>query len=321
MQQKGFILTPLLVVGIFFLMSSIFLFKSSFNNSNTHLVQKEPVLEQNPTATPIQTPDEKQPATIVPTSPNKISTCDINKNVCFESPKLDVTIQEGYLEDSLNTDKWISDQVVLTGQGSGGYELRIEGFPKEISVRSPVQDFKNGAKQKIYIRVQKDVTTKGTYKGKIFVKSFITGNIQSADLTVTYIGWTDNSIHTDPSKIIQDCTIEHSGEVTNRYINCGPFHPNYIIKFYYRGDHKGIETRTVADKYSKRWVTLTVNDKTTFDVHDTVTLYIGLSGFPENKYLDNEPSGTYTGHILFVDQVSQKELLQIPYSIKITGEK
>lgn len=247
------------------------------------------------------------------------TSCNPKTDLCFESNNLKATITEGYLEDAYY---WITEDIFLTGKGSGGYQLKIEGFPKEFTVRSPVQDFKDGNKQKIYIRAQKDVAKKGSYSGKISVYSYLSGNTTSADLSLNYTDWNDSSIHIYPLEVNLNCKITYSGWPSNKYLDCGGYDNTGTVKLYYFGNHKGIEVRTVIDKDVKRSLKLKgLYNETTFDINNVKTLNIEYVGFPASKDLENEPSGTYKGSFVFIDQATQKEILKTPYTLKIAAEK
>lgn len=318
MNQKGLVWLPIilgavLVIGVVFTVSRTD--KAKIENA-----QPYNQIESTDSAQVEMPQEAKQPRETVSTT---VSTtkCDSKKDLCFSGDDLKELIKEGYLEDG---DNWITDEVSLVGNGSGGYELKAEGFPKEFSVSSPVQDFK-GDKQRIYIRLQKNVTKKGTYKGKISVKSFITGRTTTANLIIEYVDWVDNLIHAEPKEVFLDCKVTYSGWPENRYIKCGEgdYQDVHRLRFYYLGKHPGIEVKTVPDPGSKRHLVLKkeLRSETTFDVENSVTLYSSLAGFPDNKELGNEPSGIYKGQFIFFEQVSGKELLKVPYTFKITGEK
>lgn len=312
MNQKGLATVPVILAGLLLLI--IGAFAISKLGSKPVSVPNTPIESTSSGTTNPEPKLESSPST----KPQSQSDCDNKKDICFENKDLKVTIYEGYLEDA---DNWVAE-LVLTGKGSGGFELKLAEFPKEFSVRSPVQDFK-GASQKIYVRLQKNVTKKGTYKGIISVRSYLTNKTTTANLIINYLDWNDRLIHTDPLEKIHDCKVDFSGWPENKYMNCGDLESTSKVRFYYYGKHSKIEVRTEAEKDSKRYLTLKreLNSATTFDVENVVTLYINLGGFPDNKDLGNEPSGTYKGYFVFIDQVSQKEIYRTPYTLKVTGEK
>lgn len=320
MSQKGLAWLPVLL-GVVLVIATISVTKNLIEPKiEKTQVYEQTIKEESSSSTEGEDIKEESVKTQETKKPAAASTsCDLQKDLCFEGENVAVTIQEGYLEDA---DNWISDNVFLVGNGSGGYELKLEGFPKEFSVRSPVQDFK-GQKQKIYIRLQKNVTKKGTYKGKVLVKSYITGRTNSANLTVDYTDWSDKSIHADPKEVFHDCKVTYSGWPENKYIKCGEgdYQDVHRVRFYYLGKHSGIEVKSVPEPGSKRSLVLKkeLREETTFDVENSVTLYTSLAGFPGNKELVNEPGGTYKGHFVFFEQVSGKELLKVPYTFRITN--
>lgn len=323
MDQKGVVWVPFLIGAIVLSIAAGLIVVK--NQQTKPLPNKDTatVVESSNSAELIESPDP---------SPNDIETlsmpssspkqnCDVNKDLCFESMDLNVTIQEGYQEDLANTDKWVSDQVILSGKGNGGFELKLEGFPKEFSASSPVQDF-TGSKQKIYVRAQKDKAPKGTYTGKISVKSYLTGKTQTANLQINYVNWNESAIRTEPKEVVMNCSVKFSGWEENRYMYCGKYDEDNIVTLYYLGDHKNIEVRSIPEEGSKRWLRLAVNNySTTFDVRDSKRLYINTMNFPDNKGLGDEPSGTYKGYFQFIDQTTQKEFFRVPYTINFTGLK
>lgn len=315
-MQKGFAAIQILILGTFLLLGSFLLLR---NEPLKTTIPDNPSETSSPQPTK-EVMEQKAEVTAAVIPPDSKNSCDDKKDVCFEADALNVTINEGYLEDA---DNWVSEQVLLSGKGSGGYQLKIEDFPKEFSLRSPVQNFSDGTKQKIYIRAQKGVTKKGKYSGKVLVRSYLSGNTTSSNLTINYEDWNDGLIHTYPLKVSFDCKISYSGTPDNNYLDCGSYDANYNLKFYYFGNHEKIEVRTIANKDDKRSLKLKIiDDTTTFDVNNVQTLSITPVGFPSyNKQLADEPNGEYGGEFVFIDQKTQKEIHRAPYTLKVTSTR
>ncbi len=257
-------------------------------------------------------------ASIQPSAGTKVNEnkCDAQKDICFESDNLQADITEGNQEDEYY---WITDQLKLTGKGSGGFKLSLDGFPKEFTVRSPVQEFKDGTLQKFYVRAQKEVAKKGTYSGKISVNSYLSGNTTTANLTINYTGG-ESSVHTDPKELVYDCKVILDSWPGNQYINCGA---ERYVKFYaYYGGPKKVEVRNTRETGAKRALALRTGDlSTVFEARNITTLHIDLKDIPSGGELTNEPTATYKGVFVFVEQETQKELLRTPYVLNITNSR
>lgn len=319
--QKGFSQIVLIIglivfvggisLGGYFLNSSG---KKSEQKNETHNISKQ---ESSPSPSPSPSESVSQ---ITPVDTKNVGkdtasySCNKDKDVCFENGNLNLTIQEGYMEDS---DSWVADQVKLIGQGQGGFELKLEGFPKEFSARSQNQDFPAGTSTKVYLRAQKDVAKKGSFSGKISVRSFITNITTTANLTINYIDPDKEKAHSIPASVNIDCKIKFSDDHKDGYLDCGSYEQYYQLKFYYFGNHKKIELRSTPDPESIRSLKIRFfNNSTTGEVNNLATVYIDPVGLP-NKYHE-EPSREYKGYFAFIDQETQKEVLRVPYNYKIS---
>lgn len=332
MNKKGFALLPALLLALI-LSFGLLLVSRYISKQNTGTI--EPTIPASPAESPTSTPSAQpklsatpKGITVSPMSSVKLS-CDQNKDICFENNDLKITLYEGYTEDN---DKWTTDQLYIIGQTEKGYELSWEGFPGEFTIYTPDKSFPNGKKSTVFIRAYKDVAKKGTYKGKVSVKSLATGKTTTADLSLTYADWNDNLIHTNPKDIYLDCEIvKPSGAAA--YPSCinDMFGVLTFYNFGKRNHDFGVKSE--PDKDTSKYIQLypdaslpwRIEDKTTiFEMKDVIKFNARLKGFPETSNggldqakLESEPSGTYKGVLIFTDRITGKELVKVPYTLNI----
>jgi hypothetical protein len=324
MNRGGFAILPLLFVGAILLLGGGFWLSGRINKpSKEHISsQTTPVSDPIPFAkSSVKSTASPQPA-VKASNPSSalLSACNLSKDVCFENTNLNAIIQEGYLEDA---NFWVSDQLRLKGNGSGGFELKINGFPAEFSVRAPDQNFPNGGTGKVYLRAQKNAAKKGTYKGTISVKSFITNTTTVSNLTLNFVEPNTSTIHTDPGQVNLDCKIIYNVNAANsKGFDCGRYEEHYL-KFYAYKNNKTIEIRTNPEGSGARSITLDTeysHSKTLSPGQDVYTLHYDPAGFDYNN-LNSETEGIYKGYISFVDQGTQKEIIHIPYTLNVHSYK
>lgn len=322
MSQKGFAAVPLVMAALVVLavVGAVVLIKMNSNPTQTSVSESTPQPEGTTTPNSQATTSPTTSSTLSSAKPaastQAKTNCDQSKNVCFNVDNPVINIQEGYLEDA---NHWISRDLMLTGQGSGGYVVSLIGFPNQISERMPQQNFPKGGSQSVYLRAQKDVTKKGTYSGTISVKSLITGVTTSTNLTINYTDWTTSAIHADPAQIIVDCKIiDDPNDTSKRTQDCGKY-DDHFIKFYYFKNDKTIELHLKkaqsSDSKSINLDTDLYHAKTLYKGQDVYSLFFYVDGFGTD--VGQEPNATFTGWIQFIDQATQKELINIPYTIRV----
>lgn len=336
MKEKGFAWIFTIIVGL--IIGAVVLF--SFKTKNQPLQQSDNQLpESTISARSIQpavapsfkaTPIASVKNSSTPT-PSTKQDCDQNKDICFESSNLDISIVEGYSEDN---GKWITDKLYIIGQTEKGYEISWEGLPNEFTFYSPDKSFPNNKKLTIYLRAFKDVAKKGSYKGKISVKALGSGITTTTNLTLNYVDWNDSYIRAEPMDISFNCEIVKGG--TGAYPGCIN-ELGYAVKLYYFGKHHDLGVRTEPDKDtyksiklypagSTRWYK---DDKTVvFDMENVQSFDAVFDGFATNSNgsldqskLESEPNGSYKGTIIFNDRTTGKELAKVRYTLNIQAFK
>lgn len=319
MSQKGFAM-PIIIIGLVVLAAGAFWIYSY--NKPSPIVAPTQEITYSPSATASAEVVESPVASAVAkakASPSPATSCDTAKDVCFDTANAKVTIQEGVFEDS---NFWVSSELSLIGKGTGGYNVTINGFPKEFSVRVPDQNFAPGAKGKLLIRAQKDVAAKGSHTGTISVKSLITNVSSVIPLTINYVDWNTAAVKAEPGSITLDCSIIRDPDDANsRELNCGNY-DNHYLKFYSYKNNKTIEIRTLADNNS-RGITLDTeysHSQVLTPGKDVYTLHYDPKGIDFNN-INSEQDGVYKGSFAFVEQVTQKEILRIPYTLIVHAFK
>lgn len=323
MSEKGFI-HPILVLAVILIVSA-----GLYLGKNLTIQNQSPVTNQQPT----QSSPKEVPAslpTLIPVAGSNTSArqtqitaiCDRQKDICFEYENYEVPVMENYLEYQ---QYWVTDIVKVVGQGKTGFELKSYNFPKEVIVAAPQDHFENGGKLALYVGVQKDVTKKGTYSGEISLRSYLTGKTYKANLKIVYTNWQRSYIHAVPTEINFNCNIingQHNPGELNLYPYCGSYDEIGFFKVYSKGANNYVELRVISDPGSTRYMTARyLDNSTTNSFVDVGTIYIGVGGFPQNKDLFNEKDGFYKGYIQLIDQPTQKEILRVPYTIKVNPYK
>lgn len=324
-SQTGLAWIPILVLILFLGVGYTFIKNNSSKSAN--LQNSTSVTESSSSAQPSLSPSPSPTispkaivsATTVPT-PSKPG-CDQDKDICFENNDLNITIYEGNLEDN---DKWITEQLYIVGQTEKGFEISSEGIPSEFTFYTPNKSFPNKKKNTIFTRAYKATAKKGSYKGKISVKSLGTGRTTTANLNLNYSDWNDSLIHATPGEISMDCTvIKTPAYPSSVNFSCGD--AQTYLKLYYFGSHDGIEVRSIPEKDSKRSLGLKVENKdgNVFNINNVQVFWTKFEGFPSDYSVDSglgkEPSGTYKGVFVFLQQSTQKELLRVPYILNFTA--
>lgn len=322
-NQKGIVWAPVLIISVAVVIGlGIVFFKKDSAKPIEEASPTPVVTEASSSASPTQT-TQPQVSTKTSTSmsPSPSLNCDQSKNICFESNDTKITLNEGYKEDK---DYWRSNALSLTGQGGGGFELTMEGMPEGFSLNIPYKSFTNGTKQEFFITAHKRTAKKGTYTGKLKVKSNATGNTTTSNLTLTYADWNDSLTYVDPGEIILNCKAE-KGDSGMIGLNCKEW--NDLIRLYYFGKHNDMEVKSVSQSGGKG-LKLRTEEKglTTFNMENIQNFGANLDGFEANnpngsvnqQELANEPSGTYKGRFIFLNG-DKKEIVNIPYTLNFTG--
>lgn len=287
---------------------------------NTLAISTELNETPQPTPTPTATTNASiTPLIITPVIPTVTPATKTIKTVC--DPKLDVclnnfrtvyTLQEGYQEHERY---WVNQEISLVGQAEKGFEISWQGDSK-VKLYSSTNNFKNDQQLPIYLMVEKDITPKGQYQGKIVIKTYVTNNVNEFPITINYVGPSAN-IHAEKSSVEITCQIDK--KQFNGYINCGDYNQAFYFKLYWWGQHKSVEVRSNSLSSTNQNVGITARfanqASTTSDFETLTTIWVDF--YHNSQYISQWERSEHKGEFVFVDQTSQKELLKVPYNLKI----